>query len=256
MMKRQLLNISTLATLACFTFVNIPPASAKLGHQQSPMRAFSQVDLSEQQKQEMRSIFTVTRENNSVFAGERNAIKQQMKDLMNMPSWDEASARSIITNQIEQGKSIALSLAKARNQAYKVLTEDQKLAFSINKPSKSKKDRKSYRHRIAKKLQLSDKQVSQIQAIDQATKLQMQVIADPIKLYRSQMRAITKAPSFDEDAWLALHNNALNSMVARKLLKTKAKYDKAAVLSPKQNAKLKNMMKKRQARRVAVDSIN
>ncbi len=262
-MKKQLLTITTLAALACFTLINIPAAIAKHWQQENPMRMFSHLNISDQQEQEIRGIFTTTRENNSVFTGEKRVIKQQMEDLMTMPSWDEGAARSIIITQLELGRIIALNRAKARNQAFNLLDDEQKAALNDkaadrthkrterqNKGNnKGKRQGRKHIKRLHKALQLTDIQVAQIQAIDEATESQMQGVKEAGKAHRAEIRAITKAPSFDEDAWLALHDKAFNNMVAHKLFKTNAKYDKAAILSTEQKEKFKKIMKKMKGKR-------
>jgi Spy/CpxP family protein refolding chaperone len=270
MMKKQLLTITTLTTFACLSIAYIPVAMAKAGPQNNPMRVFNQLNLDDQQKQEMRSIFITTRENNGIFDAEKSAIKQQMEDLMSMPAWDEAMARSIINTQIEQGRSIALNRAKARNQAYNLLDETQKAALiekasnKANRQSKSakegkrkgKKNRKISMKRLSKALELSDSQVLAIQAIDDLTKSQLQSSKGSGEDHRSQRRAISQAPNFDEGAWLTLHDQSLDDVLARKLVNIKAKYDKVAVLSIEQKVKFDTIMKKIKGKRAKAGFVN
>lgn len=257
-MKQQLL---TIATIACISLAIIPTAMAKNSQHVGPMHAFSLLALSEQQKQEIRDIYTTNRENNSVFAGEKKAVKQQMNSLMNMPTWDEAAARSIITSQIEQGKSIALNHAKARHSAYNVLDDAQKASLSalnsdstnesIQRKSKNKrlKNRNNGAQRLSKALVLSDEQVAQISAIDKDTAAQMQTLKESSNEQRTQMRAIIHANSFNDEAWLALHEKSLNNTLNYKLIKAKAKYDKRAILNDAQKSIRVNIMHKMKGKR-------
>lgn len=258
-MKKQIL---TLATLACFTLASVPLAMAKGDrHEEDPMRVFSKLDLSAQQKQEIRSIFKTTRENNSVYKGEKSSIRAQMKDLMDMPAWDEATARSILLSQIEQGKTIALNRAKARNQAYNLLTEEQKVSLSekAEKKERGKKGHKAHKRgsgrkgeigkkRLNKILELSDTQIAAMDAIDAQSKEKMENLKANSTSHRDQMRAITMAESFDEASWSAIFDNAKSNMLEHRLIKTKARYEKAALLSTVQKEKLAKVMEKMKKR--------
>lgn len=262
LIKKQLLTITTFATLACFSLATITVAMAKGNSHTSPMRAFSQLDLSNQQKLEMRAIFKTTRENNSVFEAEKSAMRQQMESLMSLPSWDEATARSILTSQVEQGKTIALNRAKARNETFNLLDDEQQATLSEKYANKENdgvknKDRKKDKRkgkkmsmkRLSKALSLDADQIAQIKAIDAATKAQMKVMKEAREPIRSQMRALTQASTFDDGAWLALHEASINDMVEHRLVRVKARYDKAAVLSVEQQSKMLEIMEKRKGKR-------
>lgn len=255
-MKKQLL---TFATIACFSLTLAPLAMAKGNEQDNPMRMFSKLNLSEQQRTDIKAIFKTSRQDNSVFAGEKAAFKNQMDDLMAMPSWDEATARSIISLQIEQGKMSALNRAKARHQAYNLLSDEQKSKLDEKSMQKDKREDKGKKRpnnkdkmnpkRMQKLLQLSDQQVAQIQAIDDSTKTQMMTYKTSSKAHRSTLQMIVQAPQFDEAAWLTLHDSAVNDMVNKRLVQTKAKYDKKALLTDEQQQKMQEIRNKMKEKR-------
>lgn len=269
-MKKQLL---TLATLACFTFAG-SLALAKPGHHDNPMRPFAKLALSDEQKQEMKAIFKTTRENNGVYSGERKEIQNQMQELMNMPSWDQASAEAIIRSQLQQSNAIALNRAKARNQVYNLLSDEQKATLAERedktsehqglKRSERKKDKKSSRKdkgpkmklaRLTKTLNLSNEQVEQFKAIEADAKQQMKSLKAQSKATRASTRTIIQSSSFDENAWLESENNAVNTKVALKLIKTKAHYDRISLLNDEQKLKFSKIMKKMKEKRTKSGSI-
>lgn len=266
-MKKQLL---TIATLACFTFAGASVVAAKTGQHENPMRSLIKLNLSDEQKQDMQAIFKATRENNSVYAGEKKEIMTQMNDLMRMPSWDQTSAEAIIRSQLQQSESISLNRAKARHQVYNLLSDEQKAKLAektgdktenaqrksakigdAKKRDKSKgerkgkgKGRKIKLARLTKALSLSDTQIGQFKAIDSDAKQQMLGIKEQSEAHREMMKAIVHASSFDEGAWLAAHSNTLDHKVAVKLIKTKVHYDRANLLNDEQKLKFAKIMKK------------
>jgi len=262
-MKKQIL---TIATLACITFVGVSAAVANSQQHHDPMRNFVKLKLSDQQKQDMRAIFKATRENNGVYAGEKKEIMIQMQELMNMPSWDQASAETIIKSQVQQRQHIALNRAKARNQVYNLLTDEQKATLAEKeaektagrakyqhandgegKKSKSKRKGKAGKMKLArlsKALHLTNEQVTQFKAIDANAKQQMLVLKEQGKAHHESMKAIVHTSSFDETAWLSAHSSAIDEMVAFKLIKTKARYDQVSLLTDEQKEKFTKIMKK------------
>jgi Spy/CpxP family protein refolding chaperone len=263
-MKKQLL---TIATLACFTLAGTP-AVAKPGHNENPMRQFAKLDLSSEQKQEMKAIFKATRENNSVYIGEKKEIQNQMQDLMKMPAWDQANAETIIRSQFQQSTAISLNRAKARSEVYNLLNDEQKTTLALREDKKSthkrlrkadqKKDKKSKRKgkgqkmkldRITKALSLSDEQVEQFKTIEANAKQQMIALKAQSKTTRDSMKTIIQSPSFDENAWLENENNALDTKVNARLIKTKAHYDRISLLNDEQKQQFSKIMKKMKEKR-------
>jgi protein CpxP len=260
-MKKQLL---TIATLAYFSFVSTP-VFAQLGPHENPMRSFANLNLSDEQKQEMKAIFKATRENNNVYAGEKKEIRIQMQDLMNMPSWDQATAESIIRSQLEQSQNMALNRAKARNQVYNLLSDEQKISLAAKAEEKEEKSanngqakngdtsrsrrkgkgkgRKMESARLSRALVLSEAQIKQFKAIDVNAKQQIMGLKEQSKAHRESMKVIIQSSIFDESAWFANQSNAINDKVAFKLIKTKAHYDRASLLSDEQKEKLTKVMK-------------
>lgn len=269
-MKKQLL---TIATLACFTFSGTLAFAAQDRHD-NPMRHFAKLALSDQQKQEMKAIFKATRENNSVYKGETKEIYNQMRDLMIMPVWDQATAETIIRSQLQQSSSITLNRAKARHQIFNLLNDDQKATLAQRKDKKSerkaiskgerKKDKKSARQdkgrkmnltRLTKVLKLSTEQVEQFKTIEANAKQQMMGLKEQSKANRESMKAIIQSSSFDESAWMVNEDNGLDDKVAAKLIKTKAHFDRLSLLNEEQKKKFSKIMKKMKDKRTKSGSI-
>lgn len=246
-MKKTIL---TIATLACFTLVGVATVHAKPERHANPMQMFSKLNLSDQQKQDMRDIFKTTRENNSVFDVEKTQTMKQIRDLMNMPTWDQASAETVIRAVIARSSDINLNRAVARNKVYNLLTEEQKATFAdkgVKKGNKSKrkgKHQKMNMKRLTKALKLTNEQAEQFKTIQASTKAQMQNLKEQGKAHHETMKTIIQSSSFDENAWLAAHSDALDDMVAMKLIQTKARYDRISLLSVEQKQKFAKIMKK------------
>lgn len=249
--------INTIIAIACFTLATIPAAMAKQHHnfEHSEMGIYKQLDLNKQQKQDIELLIQQTRENNQLIAGEKHAIKAQMNNLMTMPHWDEAAAKQIIIQQIQQTRESELNRAQTKHKVYLLLNDTQKMALNEkiqNTDSASnkrgnkganKKERK-FEKRMAKKLDLSKQQIAQIKAIKAASMTQLDSIKSQEQAFRAAQRQLIQAQTFDESAWLALQQQHADTVLTHKLIKTKARYDRFSLLSDEQKIEMENMQNK------------
>jgi len=279
-MKNQLLTIAALAciTVAGSAMVIAKPTSHEDSQSAKQFRSFAQLNLSDQQKQDMRAIFKTTRENNSVYAGEKKEIMTQMQSLMNLPAWEQDTAETIIRSQIQQSQNIALNRAKARNQAYNLLSDEQKnnlaemdVKYAHKKLSSTSRvkhngdDSKKFNRtgnagkismaRFEKALQLSDSQVAQFRAIKANAKQQLIGLKQQGEDHQQMMKLIVQSPSFDENAWITARNAGIQDMISYKLIKTKAQYDRVSLLSDEQKQKFSKMFNKMRNKRANGGSV-
>lgn len=245
-MKKQL---AIMTTLACFAFASIPAAMAKPSHgnPKDDLRILKQLDLSVQQKQDIKTLIQQSRADNKVVRSDTDSFKAQMDTLMNMPIWDETMAKQLISEQITQSQQIRLNRAKTKHQIFTLLTAEQQNALQekmTNKDKKSRKGKKKMEKRMAKKLDLSDAQKEQLSIIKDETKSQLSDLKAAGETFKQAERALIQSEVFDEEAWLALDESSIENMLAHRLIKTKAKYQQEALLTAEQKAIAKKMREK------------
>ncbi len=259
--------IVTLIAAACITLSISALAFAKSHHSDGfSMRTLSQLDLSAQQKQDIKAVFKATREDNSVFKGEKQEMRAQMQALMNMPAWDAATAESLIRTQITQGQSMALNRAKARNQVYNLLSDGQQAQLSEKASSQDSRKGKFKRDndeksrmkdidradlkqddwekktsRISKKLALTDVQEAQWKSIHKEAKKNAQAFRTDSKSQRETMKTIVQQAEFDEQAWLSAQASFNDKLVAHRVAQAKVRYDSMSILTDEQREKMQKM---------------
>jgi len=146
-------NIAILVLASSLTFVGISSATAsdpqskdKMGckNQTSEMHHgkqhgkmkhkgmdFSQLDLSDDQKQQMREIRKVTKEQHKGKNKENRAEHQaEMLALMSEDSFNEDRAKVLINEQLSKSSEKRLSMLKAKHEMYQLLTDEQKQQYS------------------------------------------------------------------------------------------------------------------------------
>ena len=247
-MKKQ---ISTIIAIACFSLATIPAAMAKHDHQgqRGELRIFKGLDLSSQQKQDIKTLMKQTRSDNSVFAAERETFRAQLDVLMSMPTWDATLATQLIKQQMVSKQQVQLNKVKSKHAAFLLLSNEQQAELlekmADKKDRKAKKDKKRGKNkRMAKRLDLSDEQKEAIKAIKAASKAQFELVRADMKNYKDAEDALVLSESFDEAAWISLNDSHADTFMTAQLAKMKAKYDEYNVLSAEQKLKLAEMREK------------
>jgi protein CpxP len=140
------------------------------------------------------------------------------------------------------------------------LREDKKSTHKGLRKGEQKKDKKSKRKgkdkrqkmklaRLTKVLSLTAEQVEQFKTIEANAKQQMMALKAQSKTMRDSTKTIIQSASFDENAWLENENNALDTKVTARLIKTKAHYDRISLLNDEQKQRFSKIMKKMKEKR-------
>ncbi len=214
------------------------------------LRALSKLDLTEEQKQNIKAVVKQNREVNQIYRADRKQFKTQMQQLMTAAAWDENFAQSLIQAQMEQGKEVELNIAKTRNQVFNLLTKEQqdalleKINSPKNKERNGKKNKKVKLNKLSKFLDLSEMQIAQIKALREAAKLEMDTIRLKDMNVRENFTSVVLSESFDEARWLALQESVNDTKAEHKLIRTKLRYDTLSVLSESQKEKFKKISKR------------
>lgn len=252
-----LLAISLLASAHTFghTFAK-HDSIGKSEHKKSHFKkAFSQLDLSEQQKQTMQSLLAQTREENAIYRVDRKKFRNQTQQLMNSPAWDEDFAISLVTAQLQQGQVIQLNIAKTQHQLFNMLDKDQQAEFLAN--AEKRKQRIQNRlegksdnaihprmSKLVKVLDLSDEQIQAIAKSREETKALRLANKDGFAQMREKSVALIQAKEFDEKAWIALQEQNIEFKTRQRVSQLNAQYDMLSVLTDEQKKKFKKIMKK------------
>lgn len=260
----------TLATVFCFstclTLSTVVSADGNMrGHKKGQGMSFGKVlkaldvELSKEQKLEIRAIAQQTRENNSVYGGEKQEIRLQMRDLMNMPVWDAQFAREIISSQMENGQQLKLNQAQAKHAIYQVLSDEQKQALAENaeqkgkrkgeNKGKGKKRQAKMEARLVKALSLTDEQQATWAQNKESGKVLKESFRSVMQDHRAQVKQVIQADSFDTDAFLALQDSFSETLLEHRVQMAEIKYASFAALTPEQKQKMEKIRNKMKEKR-------
>lgn len=264
-------SVITLAIIVNFTFATnilaaVETASNLKGtfknqkEQRSELSMFRGLSLSEQQKQDIKALFKQVKQDNSIYRADVQLSLQEMQYVMEAPQWDQGAASQLISQHAVKMTQAKLNMAKTKHAAYQLLSSEQKAlleekqanklakkearANKGNKSDKAERESQKTARKLAKKLNLSPQQIQQWKTIQANAKAELAQLKDQAINYRQIERALIQASDFDEDAWLALHQQANVQQQAMRLVGLKAKYDRRAVLTDQQVAQYKKYSEK------------
>lgn len=103
--------------------------------------------------------------------------------------------------------------------------------------------------RMARKLELTESQQTQMAAIKQSSKADMAALKPAFKAYKEQEKALISADIFDEQAFSQLRANNQDVFTAQALIRAKTKFEMKQVLTPEQLEKFNQFKAKRKNKR-------
>jgi protein CpxP len=263
-MKKLLLSIS-IAALVSTSALSFAKSNDDMN--EHPPRLMKELNLSDQQKADIKQIRDEAKQDASIYKTEVKAFRQSMRALLESGEWDEQQVRNLIEGNENAAKQLKLINAQSKNRVYNALSADQKSLMlqkraekqaerGVNNDQEGKKPRKQKRkgktglaglklEKLSKRLDLSEEQQSQVAALIDQAKAQRELDKEDRQANRNTLKSIIQAPEFDESAWTTFYDNTSEGHVERALAKTKLRFDLLSVLNVEQKQKFKAMMKKK-----------
>ncbi|TKB46659.1 Spy/CpxP family protein refolding chaperone [Thalassotalea mangrovi] len=102
--------------------------------------------------------------------------------------------------------------------------------------------------KLVRALDLTDEQQQQIKAIREASKQEMDALTNDKQQHHEEMQAIITADTFDQNAFIALHQDRADKRQQIALIHAKSMHDIYHLLEPAQQQKFKKMLAKRRSR--------
>lgn len=262
-MKKLLISIS----IASVLYVNSYAINAKQDihqHEQMPW-AMKSLNLSAEQKQDIKQIHKETKQDLSVYREEQKQFRESMRQLMAADVWDEAAVRETIKAQMANQLQSKLIQAKSKNRVFQQFTEQQKTQIQtmrLEGKNSAKKNKKRHTEntaakmpdkriqRITKALSLSSEQQAQLAKMMETNNTLRHANKEQMLVTRTKLVNIIQAPRFDEDTWLAIHADNEQQKLDMLLSKAKARFDMLSVLDSEQQKRFSKIMQKAKTQRM------
>ncbi|MGS2718965.1 Spy/CpxP family protein refolding chaperone [Paraglaciecola aestuariivivens] len=253
MFNKTSINAPRITPIAlCLVLAFSAPSFAHKGKEQnhqSMRRMFSELDLSDAQKQDIRQLRKQNKADKGLMKQDAKLLNESLRSLVQADQWQATEVANVIAEQQKLFAQKALQQATNKHQVWLLLTTEQQAQLAqqmtdkkTNKKAKKAKKRKQ--HKRMKALDLTDQQVSELAAIREASQAEMQPVQAKIKEFKQSERQLIHSAEFSQAAWQSLWQQYQDDFTTAKMLKTKVKHDSWNLLTPEQQAKAEAKMRK------------
>lgn len=217
--------------------------------QGQPLRAMlKQLDLTEQQRHNVRLNMQKTRLEAKIYRQDMRSIKEQLNAVIRSAQWDESLASQLIQQKQNIHAKVALTRASSKHTLWNTLNDEQQQQLDeLTQERKGKRTRPSPMRRFGP-LNLSEQQKTDVEALIE-TQIQLrQSMKSEMTAYKQSQRALIKSDEFDQGAWLASFNQMQQNQLNIAIAGAHTRHKIWNLLDEQQQAKLTKMEKKRAKR--------
>ncbi|MEM0910227.1 MAG: Spy/CpxP family protein refolding chaperone [Pseudomonadota bacterium] len=210
------------------------------------MRMFAGLDLTIAQKQDIGQIMRQLRQDNSIYAGERQSIHTQMKELMQQSEWDATLAEQLILENTDLRRELAANGAFAKHQIANILNEEQLAEIETRRQNMDIDDKRSVMFdKIKHRLDLSEQQILEVSVILTEQEALLADYQQSIEQHKAAEKALIRADVFDREAFIALNESFQETQREIALIRAKTRFDIAQLLTEEQREKMQKRLSKR-----------
>lgn len=203
--------MKNLRVLLPFATALMISAVVEAGHHSSHLGGvIKQLDLSDDQRADLRRVFKQSRLDKQLYKTDVRAIDEQLKSVIHAAQWNAQEAERLLLEKQTIRSQSALTRVTNRHYLWHNLSEAQQQKFtelmSRKRSDNKHADRKS-RSPMAKfsKLNLTDEQQNQIESVLVEQKSQLKQWREARKTVKQQEAMLIKADEFDHTGWQKVH---------------------------------------------------
>ncbi len=236
-----------LPIIACLS----APGLVMAKHHEAPLKeVLSQLDLSVQQRNDMRTLMKQSREQARIYKQDVKNIQGQIQEQIQAPQFDKATVQSLIEQRQKLQSEVALLNAQNRHQMWQQLSTEQQQKFNQLMESKGndrtkQADRQRNPMRMLAALDLSDEQESQFQQWLAEEKPKNQALHQQLKAFKRAEKELIQQSEFDPQAWQAIDQQQKSVQAQLALNHSETRNRIWNALSETQQQKLQKLTHKR-----------
>ncbi|WP_102794619.1 Spy/CpxP family protein refolding chaperone [Bowmanella denitrificans] len=210
-------------------------------------KMFEALQLSEQQRQDIRTLFKQGREDMGVFREDRRAIHEQMQVLIKADNWDAQAAQTLLEQSSADRQAAMWGKAQMRQAVWQVLTSDQREQWQDIQEQRFDGPRgEPFNGRWLKKLELTDEQQQKLETLQVAASAARQQSQTLRQGFADAELDLIEQGKLNEQNWQALYNQYQPQFLNLELQKLAQRHDFYQLLSEDQRSALQQRMEKRQ----------
>lgn len=223
--------------------------AAQAGHKGHGMKMLRDLDLTQEQRQQMRATKKLTRQDNKEYRGDVRAINKQIRDLVRAESFDADAVMTLIEQRNPLKQEMALNGAQSKHKIWHIFSDEQQAKLKEAAADREPREKGDFERRGMRRLGLSDEQKAKMQEIFAADADKREQFKASMKQRRSDMRKIVQASNFDESAWRAAYAKYQGEANNMALIRAENRHQVWNLLTPEQQSKMERIAKKREKKR-------
>ncbi|MBC3767632.1 Spy/CpxP family protein refolding chaperone [Neptunicella marina] len=242
-MKKLMLNkITRSLGLVLLTIVLVAPVSANWRGEHPQVAAmFHQLDLSREQKMQIRSLLKEQRQQHKREG--REQAHRQLKALIDGDNYDSATALQLATQQVQKKSEKGLEQAQLKHQLWQVLTAEQQTQWQELQTERAQRERPEPKDRPMPfdLLSLSDEQQQQLDVLKQNAEQNHQAHKTLMKQIRSEIKAVVQSADYSDEQVTQIYASYQPQLIELAKAEVKFRYDSWHLLTQEQQEELKSL---------------
>lgn len=218
---------------------------AKPGQHQDLRKVLNQLELTTEQRQDVRQLMREGRDEKRLFRQDIRDVAQQLRTQIQSEDFDQTAVKTVLQQKSDLMTQLALTRAVKKHQVWQLLSEPQKAKFNdIVAQRQDRQSRKSSKPGF-RKLGLSDEQKAKIEQI-KAENAEVKAAAKAQrKALKEAQRTLIQAEEFDQEAWQTLLTEYQPQLIENGIIRAQTRHQIWSLLTEEQQAKATKMMQKR-----------
>lgn len=236
-----------LTAAVALTIVAVSASHAQQGPKHQLKKILKELDLSDEQKQEVRELMQQGRANMSVYKSDLVSLMQELKGYIQSSEWNEDNALSAIQQRQDLKNQAGYQKALAKQQLWQILDETQQAEFETLMEEGVLGGKGKHKDAF-KRIGLSDEQKAQIEAIRTSAQTSSEEIKASVQAFKIAEQNLIKTGELSEANWQALADQYQTSFEQLALTKAYARHQMWNVLDDEQQQTVEERMSKMRER--------
>lgn len=213
-------------------------------------KMFDELQLSAQQRQDIRILLKQGREDRQVFRQDGQLLREQNQAVIEAADWDQQAALALLSEAMTARRAAMWARAQMDQAVWNLLTEVQREVWAEMQEERfDRPERTPFNGRWLRKLDLSEAQQQALSELQAQAKMNREKNQDSRERFAEQQLALIEQGGLTEQAWTRLYEQYQSQFQAAALEGLKQRHGFYHLLTAEQQAKLAQFKQRHKARK-------
>ncbi|GGO65739.1 Spy/CpxP family protein refolding chaperone [Bowmanella pacifica] len=213
-------------------------------------KMFDELQLSAQQRQDIRTLFKQGREDRQVFRQDGQLLREQKQAVIEAADWDQQAALALLSEEMTARRAAMWARAQMDQAVWNLLTESQREVWAeMQEEGFDRPERTPFNGRWLRKLDLNEAQQQALSELQAQAKMSREKNQDIRERFAEQQLALIEQGGLTEQAWTSLYEQYQSQFQAAALEGLKQRHGFYHLLTAEQQAKLEQFKQRHKARK-------